>query len=105
MHIPFEKWRVIATHPNYEISDHGRVRNIERDHILSIHNGRRGGSRVLLYRNNEQTAYQVNRLVAMMFMEEFDPTLAVKFYDGDKRNNHIDNLYQETRMSRVRMEL
>lgn len=107
MDYPRENWRVVATHPNYEVSDHGRVRNIDRQHILSVKNGRRGGTRVLLYKYNIQTVYQVNRLVAMMFMDGFDPKLPVLCYDGDKQNNHIDNLYQdpEYKLSRYRNEL
>lgn len=107
MDYPRENWRVVATHPTYEVSDHGRVRNIDRQHILSVKNGRRGGTRVLLYKHGTQTPYQVNRLVAMMFMDGFNPRLAVLCYDEDKQNNHIDNLYQhrDYTLSRFRNEL
>lgn len=44
--------------------------------------------------NGIQKMAPVHRLVAEVFMQDFNPSQQVKHSDGDKTNNHISNLYQ-----------
>ena len=64
-----EKWKRISTHPNYEISSAGRVRNRQTGHILSCTKTGGGYLKVNLG-NGSKSTQRVNRLVAFAFLGE-----------------------------------
>lgn len=93
-----ELWRVIPGWPEYQVSDHGRVRRIARNH------GARCG-RVLkawvslgywyvqLWRGNRRYGVAVHRLVASAFLPPAGPgQTQVAHGDGNRLNCHTSNL-------------
>lgn len=88
-----EEWRDITGHENYQVSNFGRVRNIETGRILKLHDvGRnRKYKRVGL---EDGKYYLVHRLVAQEFIPNTDPEhlTQVNHKDEDPSNNHSDNL-------------
>ena len=89
-----EYWRSIPSFPGYSVSDTGLVRNDLRDTFLSLMVNQQGLSYVGLSQGGRQQNRLVSKLVAEAFMvphafKAFD-TLINK--DGDRTNNHINNL-------------
>ena len=62
-----EKWRRIATHPRYEVSNRGRIRNTKTGHVLSNTKTGNGYLKVNLGTGPKCTQ-RVNRLVAFAFL-------------------------------------
>ena len=50
-----EEWKQIQEYPKYEISNHGRVRHIDRDKILSNSRNKHGYYTVKLTRDGDET--------------------------------------------------
>lgn len=42
--------------------------------------------------DNQRKTFSCHRVVARLFKPDFDPSLDVDHIDGDKTNNHIENL-------------
>jgi hypothetical protein len=81
---------------NYQISNHGKVRNKMNNYILS-QNLRDGYKSVTIsYFDNEkciQKWFKTHRLVGIMFVKNDDPNKTiVNHIDGNKLNNHWKNL-------------
>ena len=64
---PVEKWKTIATHTGYEVSNRGRIRNKKTGHILSNTRTGNGYLKVNLGTGPKCTK-RVNRLVAFAFL-------------------------------------
>lgn len=92
-----EKFIILDFNNNYAISNFGNVMNVNTKKILTpqnkeyltvtLHNvsnkrGKKG------YRKN----YKIHRLVAKYFIENPDNKPYVNHKDGNKHNNHVDNL-------------
>ena len=93
-----EVWKII-TYPGiisgrYLISNHGNVKNIEHDKILSQNTDKDGYLRLGLYGDDKRLFVPVHRLVAFEFvkMPSNYSTLSVNHIDGNKLNNHYLNL-------------
>ncbi|TQR26853.1 endonuclease [Lysinibacillus sphaericus] len=82
-----EVWKTIEGH-NYEISNHGRVRNKTTKKIrkLELHDGKY--LRIKLNKRN----YRVHRLVGLYFISNPEDKPEINHKDGNTLNNHIDNL-------------
>ena len=82
-----EYWRSISGHDNFEISTHGRVRNI---HTMKISIGTlfNSGYRVIRIDNKR---YCIHRLVAQEWIND-EKKQCVDHIDGNKQNNHLSNL-------------
>lgn len=83
-----EVYRAIPGHPNYEVSDHGNVRN--RNKVLRGCNHTHGYKQVNLPPAGTQL---IHKLVMLAFVgppPEGQPWVNHK--DGDKTNNHLSNL-------------
>jgi len=91
-----EHWLPIEDFPSYEISSEGRVRNVDTDHILSIHPNGRGIYQVVMYRDGRPNARAVHKLVANAFVEtesrNYRGDDVPVHIDGDRSNNCADNL-------------
>jgi hypothetical protein len=99
---------IVECGDNYEVSNLGRVRSIDRK-VNSISGGRTikskmikfwydkdGYARVTLHFKGSKKHYMVHRLVALSFIENPDNKPTVNHKDGDKINNNIDNLEWST---------
>lgn len=105
-----EAWRyVLGFEGLYEVSDHGRVRSVERvvahgSHRKTLRGGVLRGStqssghlQVHLYRARRRTHRLVHRLVLEAFVGPPGDAMEACHRDGDPSNNQVANLYWGTR--------
>ena len=94
-----EQWRIIRDRPKYEVCNDGRVRNRKTGRVLSPDMYKNKGYEFVgLCGDNDRKMRFVHRLVAEAFIENDDPSKnEVNHIDGNKRNNHVDNLEWVTR--------
>jgi len=88
-----EEWKKIEKFPLYDVSTLGRVRNRKTLRILSQQVQGSGNTIVCLSNKGKIRTYSINRLM----LETFKPvegmeSLNIKYKDGMKYNNVIDNL-------------
>jgi hypothetical protein len=83
-------WKTILTHPNYQVSNTGKVRN-KTGQLIYVEIDRDGYERVSLYHRSVRKHKRVHILVAQAF-HKWNPGCDVNHKDRDKRNNHADNL-------------
>lgn len=88
----------------YQISNFGNVKRMEmiflraynkyvkRGELLKLRTEKTGYVRVTLGKNGKQKIYYVHRLVAKHFKEKKEIHTQVNHIDGDKENNHADNV-------------
>lgn len=86
-----EEWRQISDFPNYEISNLGNVRNRKRQKQLSPFTSD-GYNQIILWSNGIRKHHRISRLVARMFLENYDDTLEVKHLNGKKCDDTVTNL-------------
>ena len=87
-----EIWKPIKGYENnYEISNFGNVRNKKTKQILTGDVNNAGYRRVTLYVPIKKRFF-IHRLVAYHFCEGFNEEFVVNHKDGNKLNNHINNL-------------
>lgn len=109
-----ELWKsVIGYENNYEVSNKGRVRGIERKvqlfrnrkpyqvntfkpRILKTAMNKKGYLTVSLSLNNRKSTLRIHRLVAIAFCEGKESGLEVCHKDGNKLNNVSSNLRWDT---------
>jgi hypothetical protein len=88
-----ENWKSIEFFPEYSVSDHGRIRSDKSGRILSLNENQFGVVQVGLMHDGIQYHRSVPLLVAKAFLPQegipFDTPINL---DGDRHNNHIDNL-------------
>lgn len=93
-----EIWLDIRDHPNYEVSNVGRVRNKKTNRLLKPVLNREGGYyRVSL--NGRR--YYIHRLVADAFFDGDHRDMDVNHIDGDRLNNNLSNLEWCTRKENI----
>ena len=84
-----ERWVTISGHPNYEVSNYGRVRKIDVGKILAPRpNLPKGYLRVYM----DGKRYYVHRLVAEAFLPLSLSAKYIRHIDGDILNNSVNNL-------------
>ena len=88
-----ELWKNIEEHDNYQVSSHGNIKNVKTGKILKGDINNIGYRRVII--NNKK--YFIHRLVAKYFCDGYQENLVVNHKDGNKLNNHKDNLEWVTR--------
>ena len=84
-----ETWKVINDFPNYEISNFGNIRN--KTKLLKIVPNKQGYNIVVLC-NGIRKTINVHRLVAAAFVPNPENKPCVDHIDGDRANDHADNL-------------
>jgi hypothetical protein len=98
-----ENWKLIRPFPGYSVSDWGRVRSDKSGRILSLSQNQFGLVYVGMVRNMIQYHRSVPLLVATAFIPEkrapFDTPINL---DGDRWNNHVDNLVWRPRWFAVK---
>lgn len=92
-----EKWKDIEGYEGiYQISSFGNIRSFYKhnfrkgDRLLSF--GNKGYRRVVLFKDGKANKILVHRLVAKAFMPNPYGKLYVNHKDGNRSNNHIENL-------------
>ncbi len=100
-----EIWLPIADYPNYQISNYGRVKSLERtifmpnggikyipEKLLTPCQSSNGYLKVNLYDNGKHKLISIHRLVANAFIPNHNNFPQINHKDENKENNHIDNL-------------
>lgn len=96
-----EEWRDVMGYERlYMVSNMGRVKSfgnrnkgrLRRGELLLSQHDTQGYLAVNLSKNGHGKIAKVHRLVAMAFVDGYQPGLVVNHKDEDKRNNHSDNL-------------
>lgn len=91
--LQFEEWATIPLFPDYDVSNHGRIRTNKTGRILRLNVNQYGLLQVGLMHDGEQKHRSVPLLVAKAFLPElpgpFDTPINL---DGDRHNNHVANL-------------
>lgn len=98
-----EVWKPIELFPEYSVSNFGNVRSNKSSRILSISPNQYGVVQVGLMKNGVQYHRSVPLLVAKAFLPikagPFDTPINL---DGDRLNNHVDNLVWRPRWFAVK---
>jgi hypothetical protein len=98
-----ERWETIERFPNYSVSNHGRVRFDKTGRILRCNVNQYGLLQVGLMHDGIQRHRSVPLLVARAFLPDvpgpFDTPINL---DGDRHNNHVDNLVWRPRWFAVK---
>ncbi len=94
----------IKVFDNYFVSNLGRVKSTmkKNEKILTPRENGKGYLRVHLSVNGRIKDYYIHRLVADAFIHNPENLPEVNHKDGDKGNNHIDNLEWCTRSENIR---
>ena len=87
-----DEWRTINEFPLYEVSNTGYVRNKATNRLILGHITHKGYRQVGIFLNKKQTFRVVHRLVMIAFEGEIPTGMEVNHKDGNKLNNHVDNL-------------
>lgn len=95
-----ESWRPVADHPNYEVSDHGRVRRVQMmvrktltpATILRPRADKNGRLIVALRVGSRQKRFRVNVLVFRAFVGDLPRAFQIDHVDGDFLNCRSTNL-------------
>ena len=86
-----EIWKKIIDFPNYEISSHGKLKNITTNYMLSeIYKA--GYVKAVLYKDGKSSDKYVHCLVAQAFIPNPNNLPTVNHIDFDKKHNKIENL-------------
>lgn len=93
-----EAWRVIAGYENYEVSDHGRVRNTVTGTIRATCANNSGGYPRLLLRRKP---HYVHTLVLEAFVGPRPDGMEACHRDGNPLNNRASNLRWDTHRANV----
>lgn len=87
------QWRIHPDFPNYEISDDARIVNTTRTKDPQPVPNHNGGLRVALFHKGVGVWFQLARLIAELYLEDWDPQFVVGYKDGNKMNCAASNLY------------
>lgn len=113
---PVEEWRDVPGWEGlYQVSDHGRVRSVDRVMDLPSGQTRRYKSRILkhgihpaghhlvsLYQGGKRTTQYVHVLVAEAFIGPRAPGEEALHHDDNPDNNHVRNITWGTRSENIR---
>ncbi len=93
-----EEWKVIKDYPDYQVSNLGRVKSFKKcrginERILKENIDKRKYLCVLLCKNGFNKRLKVHRLVLISFKPiDNSQNYQCNHIDGNKQNNHVDNL-------------
>lgn len=92
-----EIWKLINNHPNYMISNKGRIKSLNykrtgQEKIMIPRKSGNGHLKISLSTNGVKTDYLVHRLVAIHFLPNPDNLPEVNHKDEVKTNNQVENL-------------
>lgn len=109
-----EIWKDIKQYEGYyQISNHGRVRSLDRyvsypnykkfvkGKIMKLKTKKKGYLFVILQKNHQSKSYHVHRLVGLHFLEGWFEGADINHKDGNKANNFLCNLEWCTRKENI----
>lgn len=101
-----EQWLPVVGYEGlYEVSDHGRVRSLDRGsrkgRVLSLRVTGSGHKTVALYLLGKPTGKNVHRLVLIAFVGPCPQGMEACHNDGNPANNHLSNLRWDTHKSNM----
>lgn len=86
------EWKPVVGYEGlYEVSNHGQVKNVKTQKVLSPRNSTRYPL-VALFDKGKRKDFKVHRLVAKSFLPNPENKPQVNHKDGNKSNNHLLNL-------------
>ena len=97
-----EQWASISGYTNYEVSWFGRVRNSKTGRILKSNLSSNTYLTLGLSQSGVVKTYSVHVLVAREWVANPDNKRCVDHIDGDKKNNHFENLRWATHSENIR---
>lgn len=99
-----EEWRTIEGYPDYQVSNHGRIKSFRRGNGRILRPGKtdRGYLNVTLFSDAGYTTFTVHGLVAETFLGRRPANYDVNHRDGCKTNNAASNLEYTTRRENLR---
>lgn len=100
-----ELWADIVGYEGlYKVSSHGRIMSLKRGipKILSL-NFKNGYVRCILLKNSEKRTWLLHRLVYAAFVGEIPSKHQVHHIDGNKHNNHLDNLALLSQIEHIKL--
>ena len=88
-----DEWRDIRGYESsYQVSATGQVRSLKRGKLLAPAMNKSGYIQLNLYRFGEVKHFFMHRLVADAFIGPIPQGMWVNHKDGDRTNNHLENL-------------
>ena len=90
-----EVWLPVLGYPMYLVSDHGRVFDKHLDRPVVHRPERSGLEQVTLKNEDGGRSHYIHRIVAHHFIRPINEDYFVKHKDGDRSNNHVNNLQLE----------
>ena len=87
-----EEYRAIVDFSNYEVSNHGNVRNKTNNKLFKFSPDKDGYLRANLTNENGKKTKRLHQLVANAFLENILNKQFVDHKDGNVVNNHVNNL-------------
>lgn len=92
--LPGEIWLPIPDYENYHGSNFGRIKSFKgsKQRILKPSITRYGYLQVFLSKKSKDKPFEIQRLVAQLFVPNPENKLEVNHKDGNKFNNHVSNL-------------
>jgi len=103
-----EQWRDIPGYEGfYQVSNFGKIKRVggstkcRKDRILKPGTDRAGYKTIVLSKDGHIQGIRVHRLVVIAFMGN-RPKMETNHKDGNKANNHLDNLEWATRSDNLK---
>ena len=87
-----ENWRKIEGYGRYEVSDQGRIRNIETLKVLKPREDKGGYLQINLYGDMGMKTEKVHRIVALAFVPQVDGKSHIDHINGNRSDNAASNL-------------
>jgi hypothetical protein len=95
MNTQTEQWKAVAEcNGEYQVSNLGRVKSLKhgKERILKPRRTSTGYLQTELFIKGNRKIWALHRLVALAFIDNPENKPQVNHIDGNKLNNHIDNL-------------
>jgi hypothetical protein len=91
----------IQDYPNYLVYDDGRVFSKKRNKFLKPGKNSDGYYLVILHQNGKPKSFKNHRLVGLHYLPLVEGKDCIDHIDGDKLNNHVNNLRWTTQQENL----